>query len=113
MTRKTIDIKARENPKSLALALKAYFLDMSGYLLNRDCPGVNVRELRHEAAENYQQAIKQGRPQAVKNICVACIGDEALGSIARQVRDCPCKDCFLWPVRPWRNLKGRGQYKRA
>lgn len=44
---------------------------------------------------------------AINGKCWDCVGQDADPYPKQRVRDCPMIDCTLWPVRPWKNVKGR------
>lgn len=95
--------RARDNPKSRSLALKAYFYDYVGAPIN-----TFSKEMRQEARGLYKNARTDGLAKAVKRICFECVGGDADPGPRLRVRDCRCSDCPLHPVRPWKNVKNRG-----
>jgi hypothetical protein len=107
-------IKARRNPTSRSLALKAYFWDLEGIELNRGCSGFPAKEAKEAARSAYRDARGKGLKRAIEEICYTCVGGDADPEPHPKirVRDCGSDTCLLWPVRPWQDRVGRGRYRK-
>ena len=103
---KTVFERLRDNPKSKALALKAYYLDMNLVEQNAGCPDAGVTELRADAAARYREARIAGVAGTIRKTCFDCVsGDDDPGPRQR-VRDCRIFGCPLHAVRPWQGVIG-------
>jgi hypothetical protein len=103
---KTVFERLRDKPKSKALALKAYYLDMNLVEQNAGCPDAGITELRADAAARYKEARAAGVAGTIRRTCFDCVaGDDDPGPRQR-VRDCKIFDCPLHAVRPWQGVLG-------
>lgn len=100
--------KARRNPKSRALALRAYYWDWVGCADN-PC----TQEMREEAAQRYDAARTGGLVAAIQGICFECVGGDADPGPKLRVRDCARTDCPLRAVRPWQGVRSRSRSQTA
>lgn len=93
--------KAARNPKSKALALRAYWWRWVGCSAN-----AVTKEMRAE----YATRVRDGRGKiaaTIKAICFECVGEDADPGPKQRVRDCEIMKCPLRPVRPWQDVKSR------
>lgn len=97
-----------------APALKRYFRDMEGVLdphgdPRRSSADQSMIECRRYALEAYRRALALHGTlkRAVEAACYDCVGGGADPGPKLAVRDCPCQNCPLHAVRPWKALKGR------
>ena len=104
--RKTVFERLRDNPKSKALALKAYYLDMNLVEQNAGCPDAGVTELRADAAARYREARAAGVAGTIRKTCFDCVGGNDDPGPRQRVRDCRIFGCPLHAVRPWQGVIG-------
>jgi hypothetical protein len=95
--------KARKNPKSKALAIKAYYWDLAGR--SEDA------ESRAEFNGLITAAKHQGSyAKQIKTICRRCVGDGADPNPPKLIRCCGCaNNCPLHPVRPYQKSSAQRQ----
>lgn len=48
----------------------------------------------------------KSKSKAIVAKCWDCNGGDADPNPRQRIRDCPCEDCPLYPVRPWQGLSG-------
>lgn len=100
---------------SRSKSIKAFCIDCMGAGHNTNTADL-VRECPSTACPLYLVRPYQtgtGRrslASAVQGRCFMCVGgdDDPRPSPKVRVRDCECKTCPLYPVRPWQNITGRG-----
>lgn len=47
---------------------------------------------------------------AINGKCWDCVGGADDPGPRQRIRDCPCTDCTLYPVRPFQKVRGRSNY---
>jgi hypothetical protein len=50
---------------------------------------------------------RQSRPKAIKEYCNWCMGSGCNTNTADLIRECPSRDCELYPVRPYMPRAGK------
>lgn len=103
--------KAKRNPKSKALALRAYYYEMEGCRINKGCADAPLREMR-AAAESSYEAAKGKLAPTIRKICWECVGGYNDPGPKPRIRDCEVEWCPLRPVRPYQGVLGRKGQKR-
>jgi len=104
---KSIFERHRLNPRSLALALKAYYLDMEGALHGSSGPDFPYKEQRAIAMAAYAAGRKRGLRPTINQTCLWCVhATDDPGGVQR-VRECACTDCPLHAVRPYQKDRGK------
>lgn len=98
--------RAKQKPKSLALALRAYRWEMSGADRNDRDP-----DAKRACKQDYKDAMAalkgQSKRKVINETCFNCVGGYADPGPKLRVRDCGCTACPLHPVRPWQGIRGR------
>lgn len=46
------------------------------------------------------------KAKAIVAKCWDCVGRDADPKPRQRIADCECRDCPLWPVRPWQKMAG-------
>ena len=71
----------------------------SGFFDSVQLVGKNVKD---NNTEDKQQPKKQSLRKAINEHCKSCGYDplSGLGTWRKQIEDCPCTSCYLFPVRP-------------
>jgi hypothetical protein len=100
--------RARRNPKSRSLALRAWCWQHEMVDENKGTP--EARQQRQAAHDLYRRmrARDTSLVRVIRDICHDCLHDPEGISVRVLVRDCGVTDCGLHPVRPWQAVKGRG-----
>lgn len=116
--------RARRNPKSRALALRAYLWDFYGLDANKRAPEdrallkeefklalrnpLGVIGLQSGDRETLRQTTGRASLKTViQHICYECVGGSADPGPKQRVSRCTARDCPLHPVRGWKDLRGR------
>lgn len=68
-------------------------------------PAAYARTIPSSRRGTYLRATRGSRPAAVKAMCLQCQGWE--DGAVQAVRDCPCRACPLWRVRPYQTPEQR------
>jgi hypothetical protein len=100
--------RARRNPRSLSLAVKARCWDCVGAGADPN-PRGEIRDCRATAcplhpARPYQSTGGHRHLRAAINAkCQRCMGPDP--GVARRIRECDIAGCPLWPVRPYQHSR--------